>query len=41
MEKGVYRLTVGKDATILDKLARMAPQRATDMIAKKMADLLG
>lgn len=41
VEKGVYRLTVGKDATILDKLARMAPQRATDMIAKKMADLLG
>lgn len=41
VEKGRYRVTVGKDATMLDRLARLAPQRATDLIAKKMADLLG
>lgn len=41
VEKGVYRLTVGKDATMLDRISRLAPQRATDLIAKKMADLLG
>lgn len=41
VEKGAYRVTVGKDATFLDRLVRFAPQRATDMIAKRMADLLG
>ncbi|GAA3787008.1 hypothetical protein [Micrococcus endophyticus] len=41
VEKGDYRVTVGKDATFLDRLSRFAPQRATDMIAKKMASLLG
>lgn len=41
VEKGRYRVTVGKDATLLDRLSRLAPQRATDLIAKKMADLLG
>ena len=41
VEKGRYRVTVGKDATMLDRLSRLAPQRATDLIAKKMADLLG
>ncbi|GAA1806518.1 hypothetical protein [Nostocoides veronense] len=39
--KGGYRVTIGKDATMLDRLSRLAPQRATDMIAKKMASLLG
>lgn len=39
--KGSYRITIGKDATMLDRLSRLAPQRATDMIAKKMASLLG
>ena len=41
LAKGSYRITIGKDATMLDKFARMAPQRATDLIAKKMASLLG
>lgn len=41
VEKGRYRVTVGKDATMLDRISRLAPQRATDLIAKKMADLLG
>ena len=39
--KGSYRITIGKDATMLDRISRLAPQRATDMIAKKMASLLG
>ena len=39
--KGEYRLTVGRDASILDRLSRLAPQRATDMVARQMADLLG
>ena len=39
--KGSYRLTVGRDAAMLDRLSRLAPRRATDLIAKRMADLLG
>ncbi|MFX0539979.1 SDR family NAD(P)-dependent oxidoreductase [Ornithinimicrobium sp. Y1847] len=41
VEQGRYRVTVGRDATMLDRISRLAPQRATDMIAKRMADLLG
>lgn len=40
VEKGRFRVTVGKDATMLDTMARIAPQRATDLIAKKMASLI-
>lgn len=40
IEKGPYRLTIGRDAATLDRLSRLAPQRATEMIAKKMASLL-
>ncbi|WP_425310493.1 SDR family oxidoreductase [Ammonicoccus fulvus] len=39
-EKGAYRATVGSDATMLDRLSRLAPQRATDLIADKMKALL-
>ena len=39
--KGSYRVTIGKDATMLDRISRLSPQRATDMIAKKMGSLLG
>lgn len=39
-EKGAYRATVGSDATMLDRLSRLAPQRATDLIADKMKSLL-
>lgn len=39
-EKGVYRATVGSDAATLDRLSRLAPQRATDLIADKMKSLL-
>lgn len=41
VKKGEYRVTVGRDAAMLDRLSRLAPRRATDMIAKQMADLLG
>lgn len=41
IEKGSYRVVIGKDARGLDKLSRLSPQRATEMIAKKMASLLG
>lgn len=39
-EKGAYRVTVGSDAAMLDRLSRLAPQRATDLIADKMKSLL-
>lgn len=38
MEKGKFRATIGKDAMGLDKLARISPKKATEIIAKKMAD---
>lgn len=41
IEKGEYRVCIGKDAKMLDKLSRIAPKRATEMIAKKMKSLLG
>ncbi|MBC7292308.1 MAG: SDR family oxidoreductase [Actinotalea sp.] len=40
MEKGAYRVTIGKDAQGLDRLSRIAPRRATEMIADKMKALL-
>ncbi|MFT3873722.1 MAG: hypothetical protein QM714_13950 [Nocardioides sp.] len=40
MERGSYRVVIGKDAAMTDKFSRIAPQRATDTIAKKMASLL-
>lgn len=41
VEKGAYRVVIGRDAAMLDRLSRLVPQRATDLIAKKMAALLG
>ena len=40
VEKGPFRVTIGRDAAMLDRLSRLAPKRAVEMIAKKMADLL-
>ena len=40
IEQGSYRVVIGKDARGLDRLSRFSPQRATDLIAKKMASLL-
>lgn len=38
---GKFRDTIGADAAMMDRLHRLSPKRATDIIAKKMADLLG
>jgi len=40
IEQGSYRVVIGKDARGLDRLSRFSPQRATDLVAKKMASLL-
>ncbi|QIK71511.1 SDR family oxidoreductase [Propioniciclava coleopterorum] len=41
MERGSYRVFVGRDAKGLDALTRLAPERAMDLIAEKMGHLLG
>jgi len=41
LEDGSFRVVVGKDAKSLDRLSRLSPHRATDLVAKKMAALLG
>lgn len=40
MERGAYRVTVGSDARMIDRLSRLMPRRTTELIAKKMAGLL-
>ena len=41
IRNGKFRDTIGADAAMMDRLHRLSPKRATDIIAKKMADLLG
>ncbi|MBK8463528.1 MAG: SDR family oxidoreductase [Nigerium sp.] len=40
MEKGAYRVLVGRDARVMDLFTRLVPERAMTMIADKMASLL-
>jgi hypothetical protein len=40
VQQGRYRLVVGQDASTLDKLSRINPKFATNMIAKAMKTLL-
>ncbi|NTU70395.1 MAG: SDR family oxidoreductase [Coriobacteriia bacterium] len=40
MERDAYRVTVGKDATMLDRLSRLAPKRAAKLIYDNMKSLL-
>lgn len=40
LEDGSFRVVIGKDARMLDRLSRLSPRRATDLIAKRMASLL-
>jgi NAD(P)-dependent dehydrogenase (short-subunit alcohol dehydrogenase family) len=40
IEKGSYRVVIGRDARMLDKLSRIAPRRTTELVARKMASLL-
>ncbi|MBW2962099.1 hypothetical protein [Mesonia aestuariivivens] len=39
IEKNKYRATIGKDAKFLDKLYRLAPQYAVNLITKKMKSM--
>jgi short-subunit dehydrogenase len=41
IEQGTFRVRIGNDATLIDRLSRIMPKRATELIAKKMASLLG
>jgi NAD(P)-dependent dehydrogenase (short-subunit alcohol dehydrogenase family) len=41
VEKGSYRVRIGGDARMLDRLSRLMPQRATELVANKMKALLG
>jgi NAD(P)-dependent dehydrogenase (short-subunit alcohol dehydrogenase family) len=40
VEKGTFRVRIGGDARLLDRLSRLMPQRATALIADKMKGLL-
>lgn len=40
MERNAYRVMVGGDAKLMDRLYRLAPARAAGFIAKQMRDLL-
>ncbi len=40
MEKNAYRVLVGSDAKLMDRLYRLAPRRAAGFIARQMKDLL-
>lgn len=40
MERDAYRVTVGPDATMMDRLSRLAPKKAAEIIQKQMASLL-
>lgn len=40
IEKGRYKLRIGSDAKMLDRLSRLMPQRATAIIADQMAKLI-
>lgn len=40
MERDAFRVIVGRDASMMDKLYRLAPRRATALLARQMKDLL-
>ena len=40
IEKGSFRVLVGADARLLDRLTRMNARRATRLVAKKMKSVL-
>ena len=41
VERDAYRVTVGKDATFMDRMSRWMPVRSARMIYARMKDLLG
>lgn len=40
IEKGAYRVLVGRDARVMDWFTRLVPERAMTTIADKMSGLL-
>lgn len=40
IEKGRFRATIGSDAAMMDRLSRLNPKMAAEVIGKQMADLL-
>lgn len=40
MEKGSYRVLVGRDVRVMDWFTRLAPERAMTQIADRMAGLM-
>lgn len=40
IEKGTFRLCIGRDAKMLDLLSRLMPRRTIDLVAKRMGSLL-
>ena len=41
VEANAYRVLIGKDAGLMDKLYRLDPRRSAALIAGKMQDLIG
>jgi NAD(P)-dependent dehydrogenase (short-subunit alcohol dehydrogenase family) len=41
IEKGTYKLRIGGDAKLLDRMARLMPQRSTGIIADQMKKAMG
>ncbi|MBO0812077.1 MAG: SDR family NAD(P)-dependent oxidoreductase, partial [Microlunatus sp.] len=41
VRNGTFRVTIGKDARMLDRMSRIAPRRAIEMVARRMKSLLG
>ena len=41
IEKGTYKLRIGSDAKLLDRMARLMPQRSTGIIADQMKKAMG
>ncbi len=40
IQRGAYRVVIGRDARLLDRFSRLLPRRATDTVARRMASLL-
>lgn len=41
MERGTFRVLIGRDARNLDRLSRIAPERAITLVAQRMKKMLG
>lgn len=41
IERGSYRVVIGKDARALDALSRLTPRRSTELVARRLRSLVG